>query len=125
MALVASSRIKMRGSASSARAKHTSWRWPPLSPPPASDAGMGRRLTLTPDQPAKLEPILAERQQKMQAVKADSTLTPDQRHKQLHAIGKSTRDEMAGVLTPDQMQQMKAMHKRHEAKQQSTAPTGA
>lgn len=85
---------------------------------------LGRKLNLTPDQTAKLEPILAEREQKMQALKADTTLTPDQMRQQKHAISKNTHDELAGVLTADQLQQMKAMHKAHEAKQNGAAPTG-
>ena len=36
MLLVASSRIRMRGSARTARAKERSWRWPWLSAPPPS-----------------------------------------------------------------------------------------
>ncbi len=86
---------------------------------------LGRKLNLSADQTAKLEPILAERQQKMQALKADATLSPDQMKAQRHAIAKNTHDELAGVLTPDQMEQMKSMHKRHEAKQNGAAPTGA
>ena len=39
---------------------------------------MGRELNLSADQTAKLEPILAERQQKVQALRADTTLTPEQ-----------------------------------------------
>lgn len=85
---------------------------------------LSRKLNLTPDQTAKVEPILAERQQKIQAVKANTSLTPDQVHQQMHEIGKATHAELAGILTPDQMQQMKSMHKAHEAKQ-NAAPTGA
>ena len=85
---------------------------------------LSRKLNLTPDQTAKVEPILAERQQKIQAVKANTSLTPDQMHQQMHEIGKSIHAELAGVLTPDQMQQMKNMHKAHEARQ-NNAPTGA
>ncbi len=85
---------------------------------------LSRRLNLTPDQTAKVEPVLAERQQKIQAVKANTALTPDQVHQQMHEIGKTTHAELAGVLTPDQMQQMKSMHKSHEPKQ-NTPPPGA
>ena len=42
----------------------------------------------------------------------------------MHAIAKNTKQEMAGVLTPEQMQQWKAMRKNHENKQ-NDAPTGA
>ncbi len=85
---------------------------------------LGRKLNLSADQTARVEPILAERQQKIEAVKANTSLTPDQMHQQLHAIGKSTHAELAGVLTPDQMQQMKSMHHNHETRQTTAPPTG-
>lgn len=85
---------------------------------------MSRKLGLSADQTAKVEPILAERQQKMMALRGDSTLTPDQKHTQMHAIAKSTKDELAGVLTPEQMQQMKHMHKEKKAEANGAAPSG-
>ena len=47
-----------------------------------------------------------------------------QNQAQMHAIGKNTKQQLAGVLTPEQMQQWKAMRKSREQKRES-APTGA
>lgn len=82
---------------------------------------MGKKLNLSRDQTAKLEPILAERQQKMKALRTDTTLTADQKKDQRHQIQENTRTELSGVLTPDQMQQLKNMRQAHR----HAAKTGA
>ena len=74
---------------------------------------ISKKLGLSADQTAKVEPILADRQQKMQALRADSSLDVQQRHEQMHAIAKNTQDQLAGVLTPEQMEQLKSMRKGH------------
>ena len=75
---------------------------------------MGKKLGLSQDQTAKLEPILANRRAKMQALKADTTLTPDQKKAQRHEIQRNTHDGMASVLTPEQMTNLKQMHRDHK-----------
>ncbi|ADV82168.1 hypothetical protein [Terriglobus saanensis] len=85
---------------------------------------LSKKLGLSPDQTAKLEPILADRQQKMQALRADTSLTPDQRKQQRHAIGKDSQEQLTGILTPEQMQQLKAMHHGHRGEGQAPPPTG-
>lgn len=75
---------------------------------------MGRKLGLSRDQTAKLEPILAQRREKMQALKSDTSLTPDQKQAQRKAIQQDTRTQMGTVLTPEQMTALKQMH--HERK---------
>ena len=74
---------------------------------------ISKKLNLNADQTAKLEPILADRQQKVAAVRADSSLTPEQRHEKIHAIHQDTEQQLATVLTPDQLTQLKSMHKGH------------
>lgn len=81
---------------------------------------LSKRLNLTDDQTAKLEPILATRQQKIISLRSDTSLTPDQRREQFRAIHKDTQTQLATVLTPDQMQQLKSMrqHGRRQPQQQ-------
>jgi len=74
---------------------------------------MSKKLGLSQDQTAKLEPILAERQQKMKTLRGDTTLTADQKKDQRRQIQDNTRTEMSGVLTPDQMQQLKTARQTH------------
>lgn len=81
--------------------------------PQRQAAMMSRHLNLTADQTAKLTPILAERDQKFHALMQDQSLTPAQRHEQFRAIHQSTQQQLASVLTPDQLQQLKASRHNH------------
>jgi protein CpxP len=83
---------------------------------------ISRQLNLSPDQTAKIEPILADRQQKAMALRADTSLTDTQRRKQMHIIAAGTRMQMANVLSPDQMKQLKQM--RHKRMQDGAEPAG-
>ena len=82
---------------------------------------MGRELGLSPDQTTRLEPILAERRSRMQALLADTSLTEAQRKQQRRTIAQSTRMEMRNVLSPDQMKQLKQM-RREKAREKAGAP---
>jgi len=80
------------------------------APNPQKQAEMiSKKLNLSADQTAKLTPILADRQQKTQALFQDQSLTQDQRRAQMKAIRENTQQQLATVLSPDQMQQLKSM----------------
>ena len=83
---------------------------------------MGKKLGLTEEQTSRLEPILSDRQQKVQALRANSSLTDAEREQQMKTIQQTARMQMSNVLSPDQMKQLKQMHR--EKKQQGGAPTG-
>ncbi|HTF70752.1 MAG TPA: hypothetical protein VK638_49585 [Edaphobacter sp.] len=83
---------------------------------------IGKRLGLSADQTAKLEPILATQQQKVASLRSDTSLTPDQRREQFRAIHKDTQTELATVLTPDQLQQLQSMRRSHGRRQQQQQP---
>ena len=91
--------------------------------PERETARLTRKLNLSPDQSAKLEPILADRDQKMATLWSNQNLTPQDRHEQMHALHQSTDQQLASVLTPDQMQQMKAMHHGHRGSRQGSDGT--
>jgi protein CpxP len=74
---------------------------------------ISKKLNLSADQTAKLTPILTDRAQKFQSLMQDQSLTPDQRHAQMKAIHESTEQQLATVLSPDQLQQLKAMRHGH------------
>jgi Spy/CpxP family protein refolding chaperone len=90
---------------------------------------LGKRLGLSDDQMAKLEPIFADQQQKMAALHSNTSLTEDQRREQARAIFKDTHTQLSSVLTPDQMQQLNSMRhnfrggKRQQPQQQPEATT--
>ncbi len=78
--------------------------------PQREAAKLSKRLNLTSDQTAKLEPILSDRDQKIAALKSDTTIEPMIAQKQMRAIHQQTRQQLATILTSDQLQQMKARH---------------
>ena len=74
---------------------------------------LSKKLNLSADQTAKLAPIFADRDQKFQSLMQDQSLTQQQRHEQMRSIHQNTEQQLATVLTPDQMQQLKSMRHAH------------
>jgi Spy/CpxP family protein refolding chaperone len=87
--------------------------------PQREAAHLSKKLKLSSDQTAKLEPILADRDQKISALKNDPTITPMIAQKQMHAIRQQTRQQLAAILTPDQIQQLKSRHHSHNTPSQT------
>lgn len=97
---------------------------------------ISKKLNLSADTTAKLTPIFADRDQKFRALMQDQSLTPQQRHEQMRSIHQNTEQQLASVLTPDQLQQLKTMRHGHrrfgpngpngnnQAPTQPQAPTG-
>jgi protein CpxP len=91
--------------------------------PQREAARLSKKLNLSSDQTAKLEPILADRDQKIAALKSDPTITPMIAQKQMHAIHQQTRQQLATILTPDQIQQLKSRHHGHGVPAQTPPQT--
>jgi|GEM_PF-1682466 len=72
---------------------------------------LARRLNLTPDQQARLEPVFASRDQQIEAIRSNGQLTQQAAREQMHAIQKSTQEQLATILTPEQLQEMKQMRR--------------
>ena len=78
-------------------------------------AGMGRgrgplaKLNLTDDQRAKIQPILKSSRQQAQAVRNDTTLTPEQKQAKMRDIHQGAMSQMNSLLTPEQQQQWQEM----------------
>lgn len=83
---------------------------------------MSQKLNLSADQTAKLEPILANRDQKVTSLRSNTALSPQDMKTQMHAIRKETRQQLNAVLTPEQMQQLKTMRRGHGAPPQGPTP---
>jgi protein CpxP len=101
--------------------------------PHSQAAFLSKKLNLSPDQTAKLEPILADRQQKMAALWSNTSLSAEDRKQQMRTIHQDTKQQLSTVLTPDQLQQMKSLrhggrgphnHGEPQAAPQSPAPSG-
>jgi Spy/CpxP family protein refolding chaperone len=87
-------------------------------------AKLAKELNLTPDQTEKIEPILADRDQKIAALRTDTTLAPKALKKQMHAVQQSAKEQMDAVLTPEQAEQLKTLQHAHAPKSQpAPAPT--
>jgi len=71
-----------------------------------------RELSLTADQQAQIKPLLVERQQKMQALFQNQSLSQEDRRTQMRTISEGTNNSIKGVLTDDQKQKFDAMQQQ-------------
>jgi Spy/CpxP family protein refolding chaperone len=101
----------------------------PSAAPSASAAGEGKfgnplerltkELSLTPDQQAKIKPILEARRDKLKALRDDTSVTADQKKDKFKEVFESSNKEIEAVLTPDQVTKFEALqkdrmqHRRH------------
>jgi protein CpxP len=71
-----------------------------------------RRLNLTPEQAAQVEPILAASHESMKALKPADGSRPDFKamHEQRTAIATETKQKLDAVLTPEQQEKFARMH---------------
>lgn len=79
----------------------------PVTPPhtPAEIVAMlGKRLSLTDEQKSQILPIITERQQKIQAIRNDASVLPQQRMSQVQGIMKDSDAKINALLTPEQQQ---------------------
>jgi protein CpxP len=87
--------------------------------PQREAARLSKRLNLSSDQTAKLEPILADRDKRIAALTNDTTISPVVMQQQMKAIHQQTRQQLATILTPDQLQQIKSHHRGQGAPAQA------
>jgi len=89
-------------------------------PPPGGRGGMRMdpdhqlaRLTsvlnLTTDQQGQIKPLLVDRQQKMQALMQNQSLSQDDRRAQARTISQGTNNSIKALLTDDQKQKFDTM----------------
>lgn len=64
-------------------------------------------LGLTPDQKAKMKSIHEGIRDQMRALRNDQSLTLEQRHEKARSLREATRQQVLGVLTPQQQELMK------------------
>jgi Spy/CpxP family protein refolding chaperone len=73
--------------------------------PDRAAARMQKQLNLSDDQVAKIKPILADQQQQMDAVRADTSLSQDDRRAKAKSIMQDGDSKIEAVLTDQQKQQ--------------------
>ena len=85
----------------------------------AGEKGVNRQkelqkdLTLTADQQTKMKEIRTDYKAKLESVRADNSLTQDQKKEKGKELMKSEQQAMKTVLTKEQMEKMQAARKEH------------
>ena len=80
---------------------------------------MAMKLSLTADQKTKITPIVADRQQKIQALKADTSERPMQRAKKAKALLDDSDKKIKAILTSDQITQYDALEQQMKDRAQA------
>ena len=94
-------------------------------PDPHREATMlSKRLNLTPDQTTRLEPILVDRQSRIDSVRSNTSLDEKSRHQQMRSIQEDTQTKLASVLTPDQLKELKEMRGKMMGRHGRGGPEG-
>jgi len=75
----------------------------------ARKSRMAAKLGLTPDQQSKLKELRASTRQQRQAVLSNSTLSNEQKQAQLTQIRQASKAQLASILSPDQLAQLRQM----------------
>ena len=75
-----------------------------------------KQLNLSPEQKIKLMPILEDEAPKVEAIKANASLTNLQKMEQLGALHEQTNPQVQTILSPQQYEQLQQI-RRHELEQ--------
>jgi Spy/CpxP family protein refolding chaperone len=74
---------------------------------------MAQQLNLTDQQKTQIQGFTQAGRQQALSIKQDTTLTPEQKRDKLRELRASTHQQVLGVLTPEQQQQMKQLRSQH------------
>ena len=117
------------------------WAQMEQGPPPGAQSGamghgpmtpdqrlemMTKQLNLTADQQAKIKPLLESESQQMQTLRADTSLSREDRMSKMTQIRQGTNDQIKSSLNPDQQQKFEQMMSRqaHHHGPGETPPPG-
>ena len=73
---------------------------------------ISQQLSLTPEQKAKVLPILADEAPKVQKIKNDNSLSRMQKIQQIKAVHQQTDPQMKAILSPAQYQKLKTIRQQ-------------
>ncbi len=73
---------------------------------------ISQQLNLTPQQKAKILPILADEAPKVEGIKNNSSLSGFQKMQQIRAIHQQTDPQMKAILSPAQYQKLQAIRQQ-------------
>lgn len=105
-------------------------------PPPEGGRGMRmdpnrqlerltRELSLTTDQQTQIKPMLVERQQKMQALFQNQSLSQEDRRTQMRTIMEGSNNSIKAILNDDQKQKFDAMQQQRMRRGPGGPPEGS
>jgi len=82
---------------------------------PAKRAAMlAKQLNLSSDQQSKVQDILKSERAQMESLRADSSVSQEDRHAKMMEIHKSTNEQIRGLLDPDQQKKWDEMQSKRE-----------
>jgi len=96
----------------SAQAQGQQGRGPMRMDPDKQLEHMTKELGLSGDQQSQIKPMLFERQQKMQAIFQDQSLSREDRRAKMQAIRSDSQGKIEAVLNDQQKQKFEAMQQR-------------
>jgi Spy/CpxP family protein refolding chaperone len=73
---------------------------------------IAQQLNLTPEQKAKILPILREEAPKVQAIKNDNSMSRMQKLQAVKAIHQQTDPQMKAILSPEQYQKLQGIRRQ-------------
>jgi periplasmic protein CpxP/Spy len=77
---------------------------------------MAQQLNLTEQQKTQIEGFQQAGRQQAESIKNDSSLTPEQKRDKLRQLRQSTHQQIVGVLTPEQQQQLQKLRGEHKGR---------
>jgi periplasmic protein CpxP/Spy len=89
---------------------------------------VGANLNLTADQKSKLQPILTQEIQLVHDLRADTSMSPEQKQAKFRETLTADHARIDAILTPEQKQKLTEMNRQHEAQesgQSAQPPAGA
>lgn len=84
-------------------------------------AKMSEKLNLTDEQKTQITPIIADRQQKMEALRADTSTDRREKGQKMRAIYQDSDTKIKAVLTDDQKQKYEAMEQQARSQMKQRA----
>jgi len=81
-------------------------------------AMLAKQLNLSKDQQSKVQDILKAQQSQMESLRADSSVSHEDRRSKMMELHKSTNDQIRGLLDPDQQKKWDEMQSRREERMQ-------
>jgi Spy/CpxP family protein refolding chaperone len=89
---------------------------------PAAQTDAENPLNLTEEQKTKLRPILMDERQQMEAVRNDTSLSPEQKMAKVQQIRETASPKIKAVLTPEQLKKLADMQQAGPQQNQNAPP---